>query len=214
MGDYQPARMGAGKWGETLDRNLFTTNHHDRERFSAHGADVNSVVGDPQFADPLSGDFTVRNMELAKAIGFKNFPMGRFGVQKPSLKAIAQEPEMPEGRFRPDAGIAKGIRTAVPFNWMGVEIQLPRAEEMSAYGVSFDTKALAVATVDRTSPLGGEQGLQAGDLILELNDHRLAGIEDLRLAFERAKDGGLRFRIIRDQESISVTVRVHSTSKP
>ena len=42
------------------------------------------------------------NSELAQAIGWVNFPMDQFGVQKPSLKAIALTPEFPEIKLTAD----------------------------------------------------------------------------------------------------------------
>lgn len=80
--------IGDGCWGghliegcdvfntvqETGDHGSFNSWGRDRLKFSAQGADARSVVGDPRFADPAGGDFTVRNAELAAAIGFENFP--------------------------------------------------------------------------------------------------------------------------------------------
>ncbi|MBN1443213.1 MAG: right-handed parallel beta-helix repeat-containing protein [Planctomycetes bacterium] len=95
MGSYRPAVMNIAKWGETVDFNLFTTSEDDRARFAKNGCDEHSIVGDPMFVDPESGDFRVRDGSPALAIGFQNFPMDRFGVRKPELRAIARTPEIP-----------------------------------------------------------------------------------------------------------------------
>ncbi|HSH93661.1 MAG TPA: hypothetical protein VK968_05915, partial [Roseimicrobium sp.] len=77
MAAYRPASMRSGKCGSLLDKNLFVSSDADRTAFAANGADQHSIIGDPQFADPAKGDFTVTNKAVAKAIGFKNFAMDR-----------------------------------------------------------------------------------------------------------------------------------------
>jgi hypothetical protein len=104
MRPYLPAHMQTGlwgreqdrdRWGEEIDYNLFTTNDADRTKFAAHACDAHSLVGDPMFIDPARGDFRVKDGSPALAIGFKNFPMDRFGVQSPRLRSIARAPEIP-----------------------------------------------------------------------------------------------------------------------
>jgi hypothetical protein len=202
------------KWGKELDRNLFASSHLDRLRFAANGADANSVVGDPQFANPATGDFTVRNAALASQIGFKNFPMHGFGVQKPALKALAETPAMPKVAVTIDPTPRTAEEAAPPIPWMGAQIRRPRGQEMSAYGVSFDTQGVAVEEIDRRSALGGSQGLRKGDLILELNGHRITGIEDLRKALEPVKDGNLRLRVIRGQQETTLELEVNGLRSP
>ena len=47
------------------------------------------------FMDPAGGDFRVKDGSPALKLGFVDFPMDQFGVQKPELKAIARTPKMP-----------------------------------------------------------------------------------------------------------------------
>ena len=215
MGAYRPANMmKSGKWGSEIDRNLFASNHQDRTRFAKNGADAHSVVGDPGFADPAEGDFTVKNTELADAIGFKNFTMGRFGVQKASLKAVAESPVMPRVVMKIDTAPAPPADAAPAVVWMGAALREPRGAEMSAYGVSFDTRGVAVEQIDASSPLGGGQGLQKGDLILGINGSGTSGIEDVRKAVAAAKDGKLQLRIIRKQKETPLTLTVPGSTHP
>lgn len=103
MGPYRPAGgMTKGKWGKEVDRNLFTTNDADRRKFASHGCDENSIVGNPMFIDPANGDFRVKENSPAIKLGFKNFPMNNFGVQRTELKAIARTPEITIPGFPPD----------------------------------------------------------------------------------------------------------------
>jgi hypothetical protein len=215
MQAYKPAVMSqTAKWGKELDRNVFASSHLDRLRFAANGADAHSVVGDPQFADPAKGDFTVQNTALANQIGFRNFPMERFGVQRPTLKAIAESPQMPTVVMKIDATPRTAEEAAPPIPWMGAEIRCPRGEEMSAYGVSFDTKGIAVEEIERRSSLGGPRGLRKGDLILELNGNRITSIQDLRKTLDSVKDGKLRLRVIRSQQEATLEMEVSGLRSP
>jgi hypothetical protein len=212
MGAYGLSRMPEGKWGQEIDRNLFASNDRDRTRFAAHGADTHSVVGNPQFANPASGDFTVTNAALANQIGFKNFPMDRFGVQKPALKAIAETPEMPQVKIN-----GQLLTSATPMPgivWMGVSLHMATGSEMSAYGLAFDTRALAVDDIQNNSPLAGPQGLKRGDLILELNGRPTSSIAELRQTLQTVNDGKLQMRVLRDQKTTLANLEVKDLVKP
>jgi hypothetical protein len=215
MKAYQPAVMSkTEKWGEEIDHNIFASSHLDRLRFAANGTDAHSIVGDPQFANPKKGDFTVQNKALAEQVGFKNFPMNHFGVQKPSLKAIAETPEMPTVEMKVDTHPWTIEEAAPPVSWMGAEVRSPRGEEMSAYGVAFETKGVAVEEIDGRSSLGGDRGLRKGDLILELNGMPTTSIDALRKALDSASDGKLKLHIIRTQEVVDLELTVRNLKKP
>ncbi len=215
MKAYQPANMmRTGKWGSELDFNLFASNDRDRTLFAGNGTDANSVVGDPQFADPAMGDFTVGNEHLAQAIGFKNFPLGRFGVQKPALKSIAETPEMPAVVIKIDVAPERPVANAPTVAWMGATLHEPRDQEMSAFGVSLDTKGVAIEQIDGNSPLAGQNGLQKGDLILRINDDAVGSVEELRKALGSVRDGKLRVRIVRVQKETTLTLDISALTIP
>lgn len=97
--EYQPALMPPPPWGEYLDYNLM---HHEgvtitpaKRLQKQSGRDEHSVVADAQFINPAAGDYRVRQSSPALALGFVNFPMAQFGVQKPRLKALARTPVFP-----------------------------------------------------------------------------------------------------------------------
>jgi hypothetical protein len=113
MGAYRPAAMNPAlkKWGQEVDRNLFTTSEGDRLKFADKGCDAHSLVGDPLFVDPAKGDYRVRDGSPALALGFQNFPMDQFGVQSPRLKAIARTPELPKlSKFGGDQETTAGFK--------------------------------------------------------------------------------------------------------
>ncbi|AWW32775.1 hypothetical protein DN752_22980 [Echinicola strongylocentroti] len=79
------------KWSEHYDRNLYwnynfpvdflVTESKDMKAWLAEGYDKNSLVADPQFVDPLNGNYQVSEDSPALALGFENFPMDKFGHQ-------------------------------------------------------------------------------------------------------------------------------------
>ena len=97
--DYQPAIMPAPPWGQEFDNNLM----HKEGAASTpatrlqkqSGRDEHSIVADAQFVDPAQGDYRVKEGSPALTLGFVNFPMDRFGVQKAALKALARTPVLP-----------------------------------------------------------------------------------------------------------------------
>lgn len=92
MAPYQPIEIE--RWGRSVDRNLFTGAAGLAEA-QARGTDAGSVAGDPDFAAPAEGDYSVTNAALAARIGFVNFPMHDFGVRPARLKALAATPAYP-----------------------------------------------------------------------------------------------------------------------
>jgi hypothetical protein len=97
-GPYRPAGgMPPKPWGQKMDYNLIhqlgaTTIQPAASLQDQSGRDEHSVISDAQFVDPAKGDFRVKEGSPALALGFRNFPMDRFGVQKPSLREIARIP--------------------------------------------------------------------------------------------------------------------------
>jgi hypothetical protein len=100
--EYQPALMPAPPWGKVLDYNLVhrngATNVPAVRLQEQSGRDEHSIVADAQFEDIANGDYRVKEGSSALSLGFVNFPMDRFGVQKPALKALARHPVLPGQR--------------------------------------------------------------------------------------------------------------------
>ena len=84
----RPVRMPEKyPWGKRIDENLywntntrrFLAGDFDWQQWQSAGHDRSSVFADPLFADPVHGDFRVREGSPALKIGFENFPMDQFG---------------------------------------------------------------------------------------------------------------------------------------
>jgi hypothetical protein len=97
--EYQPAIMPAPPWGQELDYNLVhregATNGPASRLQKQSGRDEHSIIADAEFVDPAQGDYRVKEGSPALSLGFVNFPMDRFGVERPTLKALARKPIFP-----------------------------------------------------------------------------------------------------------------------
>lgn len=91
MDRYQSLDQPQGQWGLKIDDNVFTK-ESDRGMAMQYGCDGNSIATTPIFIDPENGDYRLKPELPVLKIGFKNFPMNQFGVQKPQLKAMAETP--------------------------------------------------------------------------------------------------------------------------
>ena len=98
---YLPAgKMPDTQWGKELDYNLVhrkgVTDSEPAAKLAKQSKrDEHSIVADAMFVDPANGDFRVKEGSPALKLGFVNFPMDQFGVQKPEFKAIVRTPQMP-----------------------------------------------------------------------------------------------------------------------
>ena len=99
---YMPAGgMPATPWGKEMDYNLVHRaglRPPRPPRSLPSNPSATRIRSSPtrMFVDPANGDFRVQDGSPALKLGFVNFPMDQFGVQKPALKAIARTPEMPK----------------------------------------------------------------------------------------------------------------------
>ena len=202
MDYHRDIRVNFG--GKHVDENLFFS--EDPAVMDTVGDlpwDENSVLGDPLFEDPENGDFRVKAGSPASAIGFANFPMDQFGVKKPSLKAIARTPIIPElvvavartGKEKPQVS-----------TWFGAPLHAISGEEFSAYGVRKDEGGVALVSVPKGSE-AEKAGLEANDLIQGLNGVKVSKELDLFETYEKAKKGTHELQIVRDQKDLTIQIK-------
>jgi len=198
MGAYRPAAMSPSlkKWGKEVDRNLFTTNGADRAKFAAKGCDANSLVGDPMFLAAAKGDFRVKDGSPAIQLGFRNFPMDRFGVRKPALKSIARTPKIPPLKTPSSAASAEPRVT-----WKGAIIRNLSGEKYSTVGVAWDAGGLYVPNVPASSE-AAKLGLRNNDFIQAVNGKQVKHGEDFLETLHAIPPGQtLKLEIIRNQRT-------------
>ena len=109
-----------------------------------------------EFVDPAHGDYRVKDGSPALALGFVNFPMDQFGVQKPELKAIARVPQLPQPKM---PAPPSATRDAAPVTWLGASVRNIADEgEMSAFGLPGVT---GVLVLERSGGVGPGQSRAA-----------------------------------------------------
>jgi hypothetical protein len=163
---YRPIRVPQ-PWGTAVDHNLLHQPGVTEPQPAAvlqqqSGRDAHSVVADARFVDPASGDYRVREGSPALELGFQNFPMDQFGVQKPELKAIARTPVLPG--LRPEEPQGSAPPQKVARIWLQATVRELEGEEFSAFGVSKDAGGVHLAEVpDGSEAAAG--GLKTNDVV-------------------------------------------------
>ena len=205
---YRPANMPRPPWGADMDFNLVhnsgaTTSAPAVRLQQQSGRDQHSIVADAQFVDPAHGDYRVKDGSPALALGFVNFPMDRFGVQKPELKAIARVPQLPKGKTPAPTATT---RPADPVTWLSVRMRnITGASEMSAFGLPIVTGVL-VLEVPAESSLA-KAGLRNNDVILSIDGERTADTATLlRQVSKLPARNSLKVVVSRDQKELVVQV--------
>lgn len=197
MAPYRPVMKN---WGGKVDHNLFVS-EFDRQAFAEHGCDGNSVVGDPKFVDPSTGDYRLGDDSPLLGHGFENFPMDQFGVQNPALKAIARAPIFPEPIL--DAQTPGHMQKTDM--WLGAEITALTGEQFSAFGVKREDGGIHLVAVPPDSA-AADQGLQEDDLIQRVNGTPTRTIKDLRQSVRNAPGDTLRIRLVRHYQNQLVEI--------
>ena len=198
--------MPAPPWGEDMDYNLVVKPGAEPSPATAlqkqSGRDQHSLVADAGFVNAAKGDYRVRRNSPALKLGFVNFPMDRFGVQKPELKAMARAPALPAP---PAAEAAPAASDNPPRDWLGASIRnIVDQGEMSAFGIG--RRAVLVREVSPESVLA-RGGLQKGDVILSLNG---AVVNDAQTLAARARilsaGPGFTVGILRNQKEMTLKI--------
>ncbi|MGK0480654.1 MAG: hypothetical protein ACJAQ3_000619 [Planctomycetota bacterium] len=194
---YRPIRLRG--WGDRIDYNLLP----DIGALSSSqdlGLDLHSAAGDPLFLGPATGDFRVADDSPALALGFENFDMGSFGVQKPELRAMARTPAIPPLRRAATSRIDR------PRVFLGASVKRLRGlGERSATGLDVE-RGVLVLDVPEGSP-AVRAGLQANDVILRVGALEANDPGKLQAAYLKATaPEGCAFMIFRDQREQTITV--------
>jgi hypothetical protein len=175
---YLPALMYPPPWGREMDFNLLQKDGATPAPAAIlqrqSGRDEHSIVADAQFVDPSTGDYRVKDDSPALGLGFVNFPMDQFGVQKPELKAIARTPQLP----RPESAPATITRDTASRVWLGASVRNIADEgEMSAFGLPGVIGVLLLEIPANSAP--AKSGLRKNDVILSVNGAKTADVEAL-----------------------------------
>jgi hypothetical protein len=205
---YRPARMPPPPWGAEMDFNLVQGSNAlesapARTLQQQSGRDEHSLQADARFVDAARGDYRVMDDSPARALGFVNFPMDQFGVQKPELKAIARVPLLPRLSERAEQTLARDV---TPLRWLGAEVRNVADEgERSAFGLTGVTGVL-ILSVSPGSALAN-LGVRKNDVILSVDDQPIPDTDTLQRlapAWPTARPIGLW--ISRDQRQLQLSI--------
>ncbi|MDV7139147.1 PDZ domain-containing protein [Maribacter sp. TH_r10] len=194
--------VGLKGWGKQLDYNLFP-NEETMMKSQIYDRDLNSLYGNPKFIDPSIFDFKVAEDSPALKIGFENFPMDKFGVQKHELKAIAKIPEVPKINIPKKSSKAKEPVVA----WLRNKLKsVSSQEEQSAYGLT-SPQGVIVLTVWSNSPAVKNNGLKKGDVILMADGEKVRDIKDFfAIAVKNKEKDKLDLVVMRNQVEHKLSV--------
>ena len=205
---YLPAGgMPPTPWGKELDNNLVHCEgllipQHADALSDQSNRDEHSLVADAMFVDAANGDFRVKDGSPALKLGFVNFPMDQFGVQKPGLKAIARQPEIPklESHVSP-----KPVVKRTQFLWQATIRDVEGLGDRSAYGL-MDESGVLLLDVPAASP-AAKAGLQKEDVIVAANGETVRTAYDLGKLQDKAAGGKLTLLVSRKQKQVTVEVK-------
>ena len=208
---YLPAGgMPATPWGAEMDYNLVhragVTEPQPATQLAAQSQrDAHSVVADALFVDAANGDFRVKDGSPALKLGFVNFPMDQFGVQKPELKAIARTPAI--RNVSKPAATTRAQPLAVPrvnFLWQATVRNISGLGDRSAYGLPEESGVLLLQV-----PVGSaaaKAGLQKDDVILAGNEKPLRTVLEVQEFANAVAGKPLVLTVSRQQSARAVTV--------
>jgi S1-C subfamily serine protease len=129
-------------------------------------------VADSRFVDPARADYRVKEDSPALALGFVNFPMDQFGVQKGELKALARHPVFPAAASVPTSSLGRDLTA---HTWLGATVRNIGTEgEMSALGLP-GVYGVLVLDVTADSTLA-KAGLQKRDVIFSANGSKVPSV--------------------------------------
>ena len=188
-------------WGKEVDYNLFP----DSVSLSlAHenGTDINSLYGNPIFISPEKGNYNVADSSIALKLGFKNFPLNNFGVQKSDLKLIAKQPVIPQLNILSFQKVEISTK-----DWLGGVIKnIETPEEQSASGLH-NMDGVKVIKVPIGSKLETSH-IMVGDVIIKVEKLKIKNISELMTSYQKNLwHGSIELTIIRHQKEIQLLLK-------
>jgi len=209
---YAPAGMRQTDQREGVDYNLVHepgAKPRPAGRLAKFGGDSHSIVADAMFVDPPAGDYRARDGSPALKLGFRNFPMDRFGVQEPELKKIARTPPLPgtlEAAGIRSGGWGRRYSTPKTARWLGAKIKdIENMNEMSAAGLGDRNGVLVV----RVPPNSRAQkiGLKTGDVIRAVNGRQVSNLRTFAdLYKKRVRSRPVVLQLWRDQANFTLRI--------
>jgi len=198
MKKYYPIQIK--EWGPAIDQNLFP----DSSALTLarkNNTDENSVIGNPLFVNTSTGDYTVASTSPAFIIGFKNFPMNEFGVQKPALKKLALHPPIPTLLNAQ----ALSEKTSTVSFLGGTLKNVEGLGDRSAYGLPDETGIIVLST--GINSLLTKSGLVEKDVIRTADGKAVKNINELLDIYQEINwHGKIDLEVLRNQQLMKLVL--------
>jgi hypothetical protein len=203
---YDPRGMTMDRAKDaTFDFNLFAV-YTVPEELRRLGFDRHSLTADPQFVAPAAGDYRVQPGSPAERVGFANFPMDRFGVVSPALKARAQTWV---GLGRAFSGAEAAATGAALHRWLGATLRdlVNRGRESAVVSNMelSDNRGILIKAVAPDSPAGHAK-LPADAVIVAANDVTIGNLAALSSVIREAGAQPLRLKVLTATGHLEVTL--------
>ena len=177
----------------SLDFNLFAV-YKVPENLQRIGVDRHSLTADPQFVNPVIGDYRVKPGSPAETIGFVNFPMDRFGVTSPHLKSHAKKWSGLQNNPAVDVVDDTGL-----YLWLGATlrnlINYGRESAVVSGMELSDNRGVLIKVVPPGS-IAANAKIPADAVITSVNDQSVSNITDLVSILRSNKTGHIRLKIL------------------
>jgi hypothetical protein len=204
----QPKFIVTGNIPESLEREMTF------REWQAAGLDVDSRMGRPMFVNPEKGDFRVRENSPALELGFKNFAMDEFGVQKPELKEKAETDYQTYHKFDVAEAFEGSQQTSEEnvdektHDFMGARVKdLNKESEKSVAGVG-ELAGVFVLRVEEGSR-AEKLGIHAGDAIIAVQGKRVRDYSDMIQKIRKLEGGNIRLRLVGATDRTLVVEKEH-----
>ncbi len=195
---YKPVGMPK-IWGRQIDYNFL---HRPAEALkqapeikNQSGQDQHSLTGDALFNNTLEGDYRVKENSPVLNLGFINFPMDKFGVQKSALKKIARTPPM----SKPAPVSTIPGRSNTIYSWLGASVRNIAGDgEVSAYGLPGEAGVLVLDVPHGSSLI--KSGIEKDDVIVSCNLKEIKNVSELLNSQTASQGMKMKVGIIRNQK--------------
>jgi hypothetical protein len=198
MKKYFPIQIK--EWGLAIDHNLFP----DSSALALarkNGTDGQSVIVNPLFVNASTGDYAVASTSPAFQIGFKNFPMNEFGVQKAVLKKLALQPQIPTLL---NAQPLSGKTSTISFLG-GTLKNVEGLGDRSAYGLPDETGIIILTTGPNS--LLTKSGLLEKDVIRTADGKAVKNINELLDIYQEINwHGKIDLEVFRNQQLMKLVL--------
>ncbi|MBL7153392.1 MAG: PDZ domain-containing protein [Phycisphaerae bacterium] len=203
---YRPIRVNK-PWPRQCDFNLLHKPQQSEAATAtvlqnASGRDEHSLEVDALFVAPEQGDYRLGAGSPALELGFRNFPMDKFGVQKPSLKALARTAQLPSFKSpEPEPPQRRQSKDTAHY-WQQVKVRnIEGLADRSAYGLP-DATGVLVLNVPKGS-VAAKSGLRKDDVIVECDGKEIKQIKNLP-SLQNAAGKTISITVYRSQNRVTM----------